>query len=413
MLPMVALRNLYRNRRRTVLTLLMISVGTAGLLLTAGFIRYSFDGLRDAIINGGLGHFEVRPLETGGSGVSAPSGAGAAPALERWRDVRSAIEDSRYVRAAGAAIQFAGVVTTGDRSASFLGVAVEPDREQRMGVAIRLRSGRNLADAAEDEGQDETLLGAGLARELGVVPSDTITVMIAGADGSLNAVDMTVVGTFSSGFQDLDNRILKTHVATAQRLLGTDRVTTLVVSLKDTGAQVHASADLKKRLAGLSQPLSLVNWEARAPFYDQVRGLYIGIFVFLGAIVATLVALATSNTLTMSVLERVREFGTLLAIGTTRGQLAGLLMCEVAWLGVIGTTAGGILGFTLAAAINAMRIQMPPPPAAVDPIDLALSVVPSDIVWTLAFMLVILFLAAVPPVLRLYRLRILDALGHV
>lgn len=411
MLAIVALRNLYRNRRRTLLSLLVISVGTAGLLLTAGFIRYSFNGLRDAIINGGLGHFEVRPLETSVDGIAAPARAGTPPSFSDWREARAAIESSPHVLAAGATIQFAGVVTNGDRTASFLGVAVEPERERRMGIAVRIRSGENLQEAAGDH--EAVLLGAGLARELGAAPADTITVLIAAADGSLNAVDLTVAGSFSSGFQDLDDRILKMHTATAQRLLGTDDVTSLVVNLKDTRSQPQAEADLRQRLTALDQPVSIIGWDLRAPFYGQVRALYIGIFVFLGAIVAALVALANSNTLMMSVLERVREFGTLLAIGTTRAQLAGLLVWEVMWLGLLGTTAGGILGFGLAAIINASKIKMPPPPAAVDPIDLALSVAPSDLVWAFTFMLLILLLAAVPPILRLFRLKIVEALGHV
>lgn len=410
MLASVALRNLYRNRRRTLLSLLVIGVGTAGLLLTAGFIRYSFDGLRDAIINGGLGHFEVRPAD-GTDDSAAPARAGAPPGFRAWREAQASIEGSPYVLAAGAAIQFAGVVTNGDRTASFLGVAVEPEREERMGTVVRIRSGRNLGEAGDD--REEVILGAGLARQLGVAPTDSITVLIATADGSLNAVDLTVAGSFSSGFQDLDDRILKVHVASAQRLLGTDYVTSLIVNLKDTRSQPQAEVDLRQRLTGLAQPVSVVGWEARAPFYGQVRGLYIGIFVFLGAIVATLVALANSNTLMMSVLERMREFGTLLAIGTTRVQLASLLMWEVVWLGFLGTTAGGILGFGLAAMINASRIKMPPPPAAVDPIDLALSLVPSDLLWAFSFMLLILLLAAVPPILRLFRLKIVEALGHV
>jgi putative ABC transport system permease protein len=146
----------------------------------------------------------------------------------------------------------------------------------------------------------------------------------------------------------------------------------------------------------------VVDWETRAPFYGQVRALYTGIFVFLGTIVALLVALSTSNTMLMSVLERVREFGTLLAIGTSREQLARMLILEAWWLALLGGVAG-----------NALEINMPPPPAAVDPVRLALTVVPTDVLWALAFMAAILGVAAIPPMLRVFRLQIVDALGYV
>ena len=120
-----------------------------------------------------------------------------------------------------------------------------------------------------------------------------------------------------------------------------------------------------------------------------------------------------SNTLFMAVLERVREFGTLLAIGTSRAKLAGLLVLEAFWLGLLGGLLGSVLGLGLVVLINVLEIKMPPPPAAADPMNLALNVVPLDFLWAVAFMVVIVVVAAVPPTLRILRLRIVDALGHV
>src|SRR5262245_30477034 len=86
--------------------------------------------------------------------------------------------------------------------------------------------------------------------------------------------------------------------------------------------------------------LVITDRRARAPFYGQVRALYSGIFWFLGGIVFVLVCLATSNTLLMSVMERVREFGTLRAIGTGRGQVALMVLLEALWLGLVGALVG-------------------------------------------------------------------------
>ena len=412
-LALIALRNLSRNRRRSLLSLSIVSVGTAGLLLTAGFVRYSFDGLRDAIIQGGLGHLEVAPSSELDGGATAADLASRPPLFSSWRETRSLVQNRPDVRAVGAAIQFAGVVTSGERSASFVGFGTEPDRERAMGLEIKIRGGADLPDAAPQEGEERALLGVGLARALNVAPGEVITVMSATPDGSLNAVDLTVDGLFTTGFQELDGRILRTHIATAQRLLGTDRITSLVVGLEDTNATLRARTDIRNALAKGGLPLSVVDWETRAPFYGQVRALYTGIFVFLGTIVALLVALSTSNTMLMSVLERVREFGTLLAIGTSREQLARMLILEALWLALLGGVAGSALGIGLAAFINALEINMPPPPAAVDPVRLALTVVPTDVLWALVFMAVILGVAAIPPMLRVFRLQIVDALGYV
>src|SRR5688572_18471759 len=152
MLTSIALRNLARNRRRTLLSLSVVSVGAASLILTAGFVRYSFDGLRDAIIEGGLGHFEVRPVVDGEGDTAGASGS--APGLTGWSETRAAIERRPHVRGAGATLQFAGVATNGERSASFFGAAVEPDRERRMGMRVRVRRGADLPEVEPAEGDD-------------------------------------------------------------------------------------------------------------------------------------------------------------------------------------------------------------------------------------------------------------------
>ena len=126
-----------------------------------------------------------------------------------------------------------------------------------------------------------------------------------------------------------------------------------------------------------------------------------------------LVCLATSNTLLMSVMERVREFGTLLAIGTGRGQVALMVVLEALWLGVVGALAGDAVAAVLVAAINAAGIEMPPPPGAAAGFPLQLAVRPGDFVAAVGLMVVVLAVASVLPALRTVRLRIVDALGHV
>ena len=160
-------------------------------------------------------------------------------------------------------------------------------------------------------------------------------------------------------------------------------------------------------------PLAVTPWSERAVFYEQVRNLYRGIFWFLGSIVFVLVVLAASNTLAMTVFERVRELGTMRAIGTGRGQLAKLILAEALWLGLLGAAAGCVGGYLLTLGINSAGLQMPPPPGAVDPIDLQLALVPEAFLGALLLMIVVLTFAALPPIVRAVRLSIVEALGHV
>jgi putative ABC transport system permease protein len=86
---------------------------------------------------------------------------------------------------------------------------------------------------------------------------------------------------------------------------------------------------------------------------------------------------------------------------------------EALWLAVLGSLVGGVITLALSVVINTLQIEMPPPPAAVDPITLSLLIRPSDFLWTALFMATLLVLASVPPMLRVLRLQVVEALGHV
>jgi len=409
----LALRNLARNRRRTALSLAVVAAGTAALVVTAGFVRFSFDGLRAAMIHGGLGHLEIADAAAAaarGAALDRP----ASPALADWREVRRALEALPHVTAVGANLHLMGLAQSADgRSVSFVGVGAEPDRERRMGFEVRLREGSDLPAAAPAPGADAALLARGLAESLGVRAGEVVTLVATTPEGTLNALDVTVAGVVTTGVAELDTRFLKLPLASAQRLAQTDSVSNLLVGLDDTRATGAALAAARAALAGRAAPLAVTPWSERAPFYGQVRDLYLGIFVFLGTIVVVLVVLAASNTLVMSIMERVREIGTLRAIGTGRGQIAALLVAEAAWLGALGALAGAALGLGAVLGLNAAGLRMPPPPGAVDPIDLRLALVPEAFAGGALLMILVLVLAALLPAARAARLAIVDALGHV
>lgn len=412
----LALRNLARNRRRTAISLAIVSAGTVGLLLTAGFIRFSFAGLEDALINGGLGHLEV-VARAAAEERSATLERSLAHGLEDWPALQGEIEAVPGVAAAGPNVHLMGMAAKPDgATVSFVGLGVDPERERRMGFTTKLRQGEDLPAAEPAPGEDRVLVALGLAESLGVEPGDVVTLLAMTSDQTLNALDVRVAGIVTTGIQDLDTRYLKLHFRSAQRLLATERVNDLIVGLDSNDGLDAAKAALESRFASRAAPLStlsVVSWRDRAPFYDQVRNLYGGIFWFLGSVIFVLVVLATSNTLVMTVMERVREIGTLRAIGTSRGQVARMILAEALWLGVLGALVGDVLGLGAIAVINALGLQMPPPPGAVNPIDLKLAVVPEALVGAVVLMTGVLALAAVFPVVKAVRLKVVEALGHV
>jgi putative ABC transport system permease protein len=387
---------------------LVVAAGAAALLLTAGYVRDSFHGMREAFVHGGLGHLEVAPAGANPEGVALERSS--LPSFAEWQPVRAAIESTPHVVGASGTIVLHGLVARDDRSLPFVGTGFETDREARMEMKPRIKAGAPLPLTPPAPGEDGVLLGLGLARQIGAGVGDVVTLTTLSDAGFLNALDVRVVGLTTTGVHDLDQRFLRVHLSTAQRLLATDSVSSVIVMLDDTERTEAVRRELADRLGA---GMTVADWQQRAAFYGQVRTLYRGLFTFLGTVVLVLVCLSSSNTLLMAVTERTREFGALLAMGTSGAQLVGMIVMEAAWLGLIGGGLGCLIGLASASAIHAWGVEVPPPPGAVDGFLLRLEIEPFDPFWVTGLMTLILVVSSVVPAVRVLRLRIVEALAHV
>ncbi len=404
---LLAFRNLFRNSRRTVMTLFMVGGGVAGLLLVGGFFAHMFWGLREHTINGGLGHIqiftadhfnrdEVRVLDTG---------------IDNWRQVAATVKTGGHVLGVAPRIEFYGMVSNGDKSSVFMGSAVDPAAENSLGFTTSFASGRDLD--GKPGGEVEALIGAGLAKSMNVKVGDGLTILSTTADGALNGVDVEIVGIVDSGVAEMDARYLRITLASAQRLLQSDRVTNLVVGLDDTENTDRVAAELAPRLRGLSQQLVLKKWIELATYYKQVRSLFNMIFIFLGVIVFFMVLMSSVNTLLMTMFERTREIGTMLAMGTPRFWVVALFMLEATLLGTMGAISGVAVGNLLGVLLNSSGLHLPPPPGYTLPMPFRVLHVPSLMVGSSLLVIVSLALASILPAIRASRLQIAEALAHV
>ena len=404
---LLAFRNVFRNRRRTVMTLLMVGGGVAGLLLVGGFFAFMTHGLRESTIRNGLGHIqifnaehfqrdEVHVLDTG---------------INNWQKVARSVRAGEHVRGVAPRIEFYGMLSNGVKSSVFMGSAVEPDEERAMGFNPHLASGRDLS--VNSNGEVEALVGTGVARSMSVKVGDGLTILAVTADGALNGIDVQIVGIVSTGFKDLDDRYLRITLPSAQRLLQTDRVTNLVVGLDQTENTDKVATQLLPKLNRLGQPMAIRKWVDLAAYYKQVRTLFDGIFLFLGIIVFFMVLMASVNTLLMAMFERTREIGTMLAMGTPRRWIVALFMVEATLTGGLGAAVGLAGGNLLGMLLNASGLHMPPPPGL--SVEMAFRVlhVPSQMVVSSLLVIVSLALASILPAIRASRLQIAEALAHV
>jgi len=242
---------------------------------------------------------------------------------------------------------------------------------------------------------------------------DGLTVLAMTSDGALNGVDVQIVGIVNTGVPERDARYLRITLASTQRLLQSDRVTNLVVGLDNTDNTDRVAAELAPRLQGLPQKMELKKWIDLATYYKQVNTMFNGIFLFMGVIVFFMVLMSSVNTLLMSMFERTREIGTMLAMGTPRGWIVALFMLEATLLGVTGAIVGVVGGNLLGMLLNVSGLHMPPPPGYSSPIPFKVLHVPAQMITSSVLVIFSMAIASILPAIRASRLQIAEALAHV
>jgi putative ABC transport system permease protein len=404
---LLAFRNVFRNRRRTLMTLLMVGGGVAGMLLAGGYFAFMTNGLRESTIRNGLGHIqiftaehfkrdEVRVLDTG---------------IDNWRQVAATVQSAEHVRGVAPRIEFYGMVSNGQKSSVYMGSAVDPDAERSLGFATYLVSGHDLD--AKQSADVQALIGTGLAKSMNVKVGDGLTLLAVTSDGALNGIDVEIAGIVQTGVADLDARYLRIPLGAAQRLLQSDRVTNLVVGLDATANTDRVYDELTPRLSHLPQQMEMRKWIDLATYYKQVRNLFNGIFLFMGVIVFFMVLMSSVNTLLMSMFERTREIGTMLAMGTPHAWIVGLFMAEAALLGLLGAAIGVAGGNLVGVLLNLLNLRLPPPPGYTVGMLFHVLREPAQMAGTSILVIVSLVLASILPAVRASRLRITEALAHV
>ena len=367
----LAARNVLRNRRRTLLTAGIFAAGTLALLSAFGFVTATFHGLREATIAAQVGHLQIGAPGQFDSFERKPLSTAMSPAqLDGARRALDALPEVRY---AMRRLLFEGLIAHGERTLTTVGSGVEPELETRLsGVFSQVVEGESLSGETHGDEAMQALVAVDLARALGVKPGDQVTIMSTTERGGLNGVDLRVQGLYRTGVPELDRRAVLLPLDAAQALLDTDKVSRLVAVIDRTERTDTMAAALAQSLQGLE----VRGWKSLATFYAQVVSLYGDLFMVLGVIIGVVVLLAVSNAMLMSLMERVREQGMLLAIGIPSRRVVANFLTEGAIVGFLGALSGLVLAALVAFGVNLAGIQMPPPPGRTTPYPLLIFVEP-------------------------------------
>ena len=403
----IAWRNLMRNRRRSILTFTTIALGLVVMIFSDGLMAGSEMDILYNLVRLQGGHVEIRVKPE----RERPLGASRLRPTELDALI-GRLEAHPSVDGVSPRIILPGLATNNRTSRSVQVVAVEPEREKRVNSIVFQGSPQYL-DAT---GGREALVGKPLAEALGLQTGDHLDLVIQGPAGATN-VTFKVQAVYNTNFGEYDKSFVFIPLDQAQRLLfkGATNVAVLL-NKPEEAPQLARTIEGWAESAKIETPYEVVPWqEAQAAILDALAAKNTTM-ILLGGIIVLIAAFGVLNTMLMSVYERVREIGVMMALGTKAREVVLLFLLEGFLMGAMGGFAGAFLGVALTGWMSTVGISLGNYSGVSNiPISNVLyaQVIPSHVVVFALFVVLVAVASSLYPALSASRQQPAQALRYV
>jgi len=332
-LASMAWRNLWRNRRRTIITLSSISFGILLAVLFTGLGDRTYGSMIDLAARMGGGHVTLQH-----------PGYLEAPSIKKTiRDVdvkaAAALKDHDVTHVVTRITGFVMLSTASNNTGAFF-MAYDPEMETKKTLAVLdgIVEGNNFASST-DSG---IILGKSLAENLNVQMGKKVVYTLSDKQGEIVTGLARVSGIVTTGAPSIDSGLCLLPIDTVRKVLGFEETEAVQVAVFiDDQRKSQEVAD--RISAHFDENTAVVPWFESQPELSAFITMKVSGTTFFEIIIMILIAAGIFNTLFVSVMERMREFGIMMAIGFTPGRLFRLVMWESLWLALTGLVAGAII----------------------------------------------------------------------
>jgi putative ABC transport system permease protein len=397
----IAIRNLWRSRRRSAITMLSIGVGTITLVLLSGYILVMDGGLKSNTIEKETGYFQIARkgyFEDDALSLDRTLDDPECAAIEEW--LYSQPEITSLTRR----LQIVGMIGNSKKSAVFAGIC--DTSGSLVSMVPTILEGSTLS-AEDPEG---IVVGKRLAEKLGAKLGDPLLVFVSTSSGAPEAVAARIRGIYKGLMAEQEGMIVYMPIETAWSLM-LERRSQRIIGFADRLEDLPALATRTRAWLAAKRPdLELKLWDELALMYRQIIGMFSSLVAVAGAIIFLVIVFGISNTMYMAIHDRTHEIGTMRAIGKTKGYIVGLFFAEGLFLGLFGALFGTAVSLGLIPLINGLNITFPPGPGQVDRIPLVIQGDLGLIALVMLVNVVCAALASILPSWKASRQRIADAL---
>lgn len=385
----LAWRNLFRNPRRTLASLITVGLGAAGLLIYQGFNTGIMNQYRENTIHGHYSYGQVFPKGYHGKVLEKPWEAW----IENWTDVEKQIKSVPAVNETFPRLSFYSFLVKGGVTLGGRGDGIISERENKFFNQLNFIAGGDFHN------EDEIILGKGLAESLDAKVGDTITLLAQTIHSQLNGVDVKVAGVFHMGVKNIDDSYFRISLKAAQSLLNTDRVESFALDTKGVDVWDEVAAGI----TGKNPNLEPIRFEVLDKVYYQNSVDFLAAqFSFIRSIILLIVALGIFNTIAVGLLERGGEVGALRANGESRARLFKIFVFESSFVGILGGAIGVVIAFILWGMLS-KGIPMPPGPGITRQYLIFLEIKPSHLIQALVLPAIAAVLSSLWPICKLLK----------
>jgi len=397
----IAVRNVARNRRRTLITLAALFVGVGMMVSMRGLLNGLQRALVTNLADGNTGALQVHRAGYMKNVVSAPLSLDF-PADE----VTAKIREVPGVAATAGRIMFSGMVSAGEETIFMAAFALDPVAE-RVVTPLREQVFEPGARFFALPNTDGIVLTTDLARSVGLKLGDEASLLAPDRDGVLSGEPAHVAALMNLALPG-ERKLGLVPLAMAQRLLKMEgRVTEIAVAVTPIERADEVAAALR---AHLGDRYEVHTWAQVAIFVRQAMERQNFVIKVIAYAFLLLMLLGVANTMLMSVIERTREIGTMMAVGVRRSKILGLFVIEAVTIGALGGFLGAAAGFAVTTVLGHRGLTFHFPGSAV-PFVLTPFMRPAYLLQVLGMATAGAGLFALYPAFRASRLRPVEALA--
>jgi putative ABC transport system permease protein len=396
----LAIRNITRHRLRSLLSISMIAGAVTAMILFQGFSEYSLAALKFTAAENQYGNMQIAASKYWSPGKE-PRAERIFP-LGKLDDLKNKFPQVQHV---SGRLSFFGLVSNGDLSVGGKIIGIDPVGEPSFKNSMRFPEGKFF----DDIGTKEVVIGRLLAKQMNVHPGDNITVLTNTIDGVMNAMDLTVAGVFSAGLDEIDSQVMYLPLSVTQEILDTQSVDIAVLKFKELKMVDQGLKDINADLKTNMSDLVARSWRDLAVLYRQVEKFYEVQNSLIEGILLALMFLGILNTVSMTVVERTGEIGTLRALGESRKEIVSQFILESAMLSFIGIVTGIVLSLFMIQLVEQLKI-MTEMPGASTPFQIKIYFMMSSVIYASCLASFTTIIATLIPALRASKMDIVEAL---